>query len=428
MSPTDSRTKVRPQQSCLKCRERKVKCDRSIPCHACIARGIESECTYLTTAEDRAHISQAEIIEQLRREVRQLRGRLDQSARAPIQNHSQKQNQSQSQSQSHNQDQRPFAPTDQGYGYGYGANTHAGAALPDATEHTWRGSSPSSSTTTMTNSMTVTSPDSTGSEGGGPAVSAQNTYPFPTTVTTTTAPYGPQVAEMDALGSAPESFHMLDDPTISACFSGEGNMTVFSGGEVSGLTTMTTGGLTLQPHSVAVQAPLYGADSPDYGTNTLHSYMGSQGDYAARYGQTTALPRTNEEEQVHAYHPSGPWGQDAYAPGLPPSQHSPSPYSSSSIPLHSHPNTVALISQSPAVAGGHLTPASIRASLSSPAHAPSTSWKGQGKQALLETLLGTIGSCDEQQVAQVVQVVRASPTPEAAVSGVCQVLGIGGVG
>ncbi|KAJ5893744.1 hypothetical protein N7495_005435 [Penicillium taxi] len=52
-------------------------------------------------------------------------------------------------------------------------------------------------------------------------------------------------------------------------------------------------------------------------------------------------------------------------------------------------------------------------------------WKGQEKHKLLETLLDTISGCDEERVAQVVQVVRVSATPEEAVSGICQVLGIG---
>lgn len=55
------------------------------------------------------------------------------------------------------------------------------------------------------------------------------------------------------------------------------------------------------------------------------------------------------------------------------------------------------------------------------------SWKTEGKQELLETLLQTITSCDEKSVAQVIGVVRASATPEAAVSGICQVLGISGI-
>lgn len=56
----------------------------------------------------------------------------------------------------------------------------------------------------------------------------------------------------------------------------------------------------------------------------------------------------------------------------------------------------------------------------------SSAWKGKSKQELLETLLETIGSCDEQCVAQVVQVVRTSPTPEEAVTEICRILGIRG--
>jgi hypothetical protein len=72
---------------------------------------------------------------------------------------------------------------------------------------------------------------------------------------------------------------------------------------------------------------------------------------------------------------------------------------------------------------------------SPPAHTPEyqthainsipDSWKGPDKRALLETLLETITSCDEERVAQVVAVVRTSETPEEAVSGICRVLGIG---
>lgn len=54
-----------------------------------------------------------------------------------------------------------------------------------------------------------------------------------------------------------------------------------------------------------------------------------------------------------------------------------------------------------------------------------SSWKGEGKQQLLEILLETIASCDELFLPQVIQVLRTSPSPEEAVSGVCQVLGIG---
>ncbi|KAJ9376056.1 transcriptional regulator family: Fungal Specific TF [Paecilomyces variotii] len=67
------KAKYRPQQSCLRCRERKVKCDRAKPCGACCARGLESECQYTTNSEERFQIGQAETIENLRRQVRELR-------------------------------------------------------------------------------------------------------------------------------------------------------------------------------------------------------------------------------------------------------------------------------------------------------------------------------------------------------------------
>ncbi|KAJ9293282.1 transcriptional regulator family: Fungal Specific TF [Paecilomyces variotii] len=67
------KAKYRPQQSCLRCRERKVKCDRAKPCGTCCARGLESECQYTTNSEERFQIGQAETIENLRRQVRELR-------------------------------------------------------------------------------------------------------------------------------------------------------------------------------------------------------------------------------------------------------------------------------------------------------------------------------------------------------------------
>lgn len=68
-----TRTKNRPQQSCNQCRERKVKCDRAKPCRACCIRGQESECEYVTNNEDRFQISQADVIERLRKEVSRLK-------------------------------------------------------------------------------------------------------------------------------------------------------------------------------------------------------------------------------------------------------------------------------------------------------------------------------------------------------------------
>lgn len=168
--PPDPKTKIRPQQSCLKCRERKVKvrfascgrlyivpnisqCDRSIPCHACVIRGLAAECTYTATAEDRAHISQADVIERLRCEVSQLRGRLNQPRE-----------QGQRPSQPKTYRQHPYASA--------GHRRKAEDGLGDR-EGSWCGSSPSPSVT-MRTSATVTSPDSTGSDNEAGSLSSRS--------------------------------------------------------------------------------------------------------------------------------------------------------------------------------------------------------------------------------------------------------------
>ncbi|KAJ5610951.1 hypothetical protein N7510_007670 [Penicillium lagena] len=170
--PTDSKTKSRPQQSCLKCRERKVKCDRHIPCRACRARGLEAECSYLTTAEDRVQINMAQIIERLRREVDELRGRHPPPAREPSEG-----------SRSSGQ-QCSFGES--GYAHEPHSQGAEGSSLP--------GSSPSS-TSTMTISRTVTSPESSGSDGGVTGV-PQHSYSIPA---------HPYVAELDGSVTMPEA-------------------------------------------------------------------------------------------------------------------------------------------------------------------------------------------------------------------------------
>lgn len=57
-------------------------CDRNTPCKSCIDRGLQSECRYLTTDEDRLQISRAHIIDKLRREVNRLKHRLADAERA----------------------------------------------------------------------------------------------------------------------------------------------------------------------------------------------------------------------------------------------------------------------------------------------------------------------------------------------------------
>lgn len=220
MPPTDSKTKIRPQQSCLKCRERKVKvrpvppescdcgpnalstpqCDRSVPCHACILRGLEAECTYLSTPEDRAQISQAEIIERLRREVAQLRGQLSQAPRPPSPRkydrsfHARADGASRIHAGSGN-GLNGLGQSGIGSGHVPGPGSGAGAASAEA-DASWSASSPSSSTTTMTHSMTVTSPDSTGSDNGAPvAHPAHATY-------SAAGPQGTQIADLDVATTA----------------------------------------------------------------------------------------------------------------------------------------------------------------------------------------------------------------------------------
>ncbi|KAJ5952663.1 uncharacterized protein N7479_011076 [Penicillium vulpinum] len=463
--PPDSKTKIRPQQSCLRCRERKVKCDRSIPCHACIIRGLEAECTYLTTAEDRAHISQSEIINQLRREVAQLRGRLNQSPRET--GHSQ----SQSQSQQSRPDQRvgslsgngqswtQYTPPPTGYSYdghsyanGSGYATGAGAGFasargtPDTSEASWRGSSPSSSITTMTNSITVTSPDSTGSENGAGSMSASSrsasasasvsssAYPIATR-------YAPQVAELDRATTV-ESLafgNTVEDATMFGCTGG----TSFVPGDMSGtvpvpMQGLPVNGLHAQDAMLGMHhPPLYGANSDDYmldGGKAL-PYLQHTG-YPAPISTATAThygeeyPISNEDDRPYAYHH---WGLDAY--GNP----NPSPNQVPHTHIYQTPFHYSTINTYPTEPFSLPTPIPVAGDISSHPNpisqdrpSPRTimnsmpsSWRGEGKQELLEILLETIASCDEQCLPQVIQVLRTSPSPEEAVSGVCLVLGIG---
>ncbi|KAF4767855.1 hypothetical protein N7455_000055 [Penicillium solitum] len=77
----DSRVRKTPNRqsrSCKVCRLRKVKCDRVKPCHACCAHGYPSKCVYEHVPDEEARpISQAEEIRNLRAEIRDLRGRID---------------------------------------------------------------------------------------------------------------------------------------------------------------------------------------------------------------------------------------------------------------------------------------------------------------------------------------------------------------
>lgn len=200
--------------------------------------------------------------------------------------------------------------------------------------------------------------------------------------------------------------------------------------------------------------PLYGANSDNYmldGGKAL-PYLQHTGypapiptSTATPYGEEYSIP--NEDDRSHAY---GQWGQGAYGnPNPSPNQFShthtyqnPSDYST----INSFTNTTATTTTTNTNINIYTDapfsiPTSIPVTSDTSSHAspnsqdrpsPNTimnsmpsSWEVEGKQELLEILLETIASCDEQSLPQVIQVMRMSPSPEEAVSGVCRVLGIG---
>lgn len=66
--------------SCTKCRERKVKCDRTKPCSACCARGHPKECEFVVgEGNDYSPIQQSYEIRKLRLENQKLKERLQQA-------------------------------------------------------------------------------------------------------------------------------------------------------------------------------------------------------------------------------------------------------------------------------------------------------------------------------------------------------------
>ncbi|CAK4031782.1 transcriptional regulatory [Lecanosticta acicola] len=66
--------------SCTKCRERKVKCDRTKPCSACCARGHPKECEFVVgEGNDYSPIQQSYEIRKLRAENQRLKERLQQA-------------------------------------------------------------------------------------------------------------------------------------------------------------------------------------------------------------------------------------------------------------------------------------------------------------------------------------------------------------
>ncbi|KAJ5811634.1 hypothetical protein N7474_007935 [Penicillium riverlandense] len=351
--PADSKTKSRPQQSCLKCRERKVKVSDRGPNPLIV---LMFSTVYLTTAEDRVHINMAETIERLRREVEELRSRHNQPAREPSEG-------SRSSGQKYSCGES---------GYAHYSHSHAGGEGAEGSSRP--GSSPSSPST-MTNSRTVASPDSTGSDGGVTGF-PQHYYSVPT---------HPYVAELDAsvtMAEASAYSYSMDTPTPTILSSYTGGMPGLSETSMAMSMSMSMPHMPPAPTSHA-----YGIDNADYNPQAYKGEQAYNEDSSSWYHSNTSLP--------HAY----------------PNHNPPSTF-------HANPELLSI----PPALHSHLY--NLAPTLNTPHQTPS-SWKGRNNQELLETLLDTIGSCDEQLVAQVVHVVRASPTPEDAVSGICQVLGIG---
>lgn len=66
MAETQPRKRPRPVISCLRCREKKLKCDRLSPCENCTKAGCPADCMYVASVSDSARRIQlsGETIEQ----------------------------------------------------------------------------------------------------------------------------------------------------------------------------------------------------------------------------------------------------------------------------------------------------------------------------------------------------------------------------
>jgi hypothetical protein len=233
---------------------------------------------------------------------------------------------------------------------------------------------------------------------------------------------------------------------MSGCYAGGMG---FAPGNMSGtvpvpMQGLPTHGLHSQDAMLGIDhPPLYGTDGSQYlldGGKPLPYYAAPlPTSTITHYGKEYPISKI-ENDRHDSYHQ---WGVDAYGNSNPnsnpnqfPQLHSyqtPAHYSSINsftnmdVGAYSDPNFP--LSTPTLVAGdssSHASPSSQdRPSPTTIINSMPNSWKGEGKQELLEFLLNTIGSCDEERLPQVIQVLRMSPSPEEAVSGVCRVLGIG---
>ncbi|KAJ5900819.1 uncharacterized protein N7473_004889 [Penicillium subrubescens] len=410
MSAIESKSKIRPQQSCSKCRERKVKCDRNIPCEACIHRGIESECTYLTSPEDRAHISQAEIIDRLRREVAQLRTQLNQtSVRGP----------------SLNRRDRVYARKNKtvgvrgSYTAGTGSDSGAGGA-GYVQQHGYPGSTGSYGTQTTEVDVTT----ATDSAALGSYLNDDTLPQFHAGSMPAFAPKIPGSGPMQGLSS--QHMHPAPDEGLTGLppnhMYGKQDSPRYDGGPAH---------THAQTHMASYHHGGYTQNTYDYSMHTVAKHESSQ-TYSQPWSQGHSFPQT----QTHM--PSQPQPQlQVQSPHYPDSTYYPSSIhtnnfapapTDSTIYPHPQPHSYHTTSQTQQQTQTYSPPHHPTDYQTHAINSIPDSWKGPDKQALLETLLETITSCDEERVAQVVAVVRTSETPEEAVSGICRVLGISGDG
>lgn len=363
------------------------------------------------------------MIDRLRREVAQLRGQLAQTPRGPA---PRRKYDRQSQAHTHTYDAGASVAASASNAHSSNSGfVRTGTVVAAEVDGSWAASSPESSTTNMTHSMTVTSPDSTSSESGA---SAHHAYPYRTRIAeldleTTgagAAVFGTR--ESTAFWPIPCTCVLtriekpLDDALVSNCqpglapFAGEIPVVHFPAHlppDISGMAPMQMHGRESPGYTLdeggSAQAYLPPAEFNAY--KSIHTHANDELSHGyAQWGQSTQQPQ---------FHAAAPW-QDALSSRFINAFNNADPEAHPHVPVSHHAPLVPGAADSL----GH-------AYSLSPVHFTPSSWRGQGKQDLLETLLGTISSCDEERVTQVVQVVRASATPEDAVSGICRVLGIG---
>jgi hypothetical protein len=186
-----------------------------------------------------------------------------------------------------------------------------------------------------------------------------------------------------------------------------------------------------QTHMASYHHGGYTQDTYDYSMHTMAKHESSQ-TYSQPWSQGHSFPQTQTHMPSQPQPPlqvQSPHYPDStyYPSSIHTNNFAPAPTDSTIYP-HPHPHSYHTTSQTQQQTQTYSPPHHPTDYQTHAINSIPDSWKGPDKQALLETLLETITSCDEERVAQVVAVVRTSETPEEAVSGICRVLGISGDG